>query len=268
MGAIGRPASWGALLSRALIVTYHAIEPGPAPLCVHPDLFRAHVDAAVSSGARLVSVSELVRELSSPTSGERLVALTFDDAFASVARYAAPILASRGVTATVFCVAGHIGGRNDWASDPAGRLDAPLASTDEIAALASAGIEIGSHGFTHLPATEVSGVALEREIVGSRQALESLTGTEVRSYAYPYGAPPHPEARRLVERTYDAACTTRLALVGERPDVHALPRVDAHYLRRPELLRRTAEGSLGSYLVARRLGSRVRRAFRKDYVTA
>ena len=39
-------------------------------------------------------------------------------------------------------------------------------------------------------------------------------------------------------------------------------------LRRPDLLRLAAEGSLASYLVARRLGSRARRAFRKDYVTA
>ena len=255
-------------MSRALIVTYHAIEPGPAPLCVHPDLFRAHVESVLASGARAVTVSGLVRELALPTGSEPLVALTFDDGFASVARNAAPILSSYGLTATVFCVAGHIGGRSDWGSDPAGAFDSALASADEIAALVSAGFEIGSHGFEHLPVSEASGAALERELAGSREALERLTGTAVRSYAYPYGALPHPEARSLVQRTYDAACTTRVAFVGEQPDVHGLPRVDAHYLRRPELLRRAAEGSLASYLVARRLGSRARRAFSKDYVTA
>jgi peptidoglycan/xylan/chitin deacetylase (PgdA/CDA1 family) len=255
-------------VSRALILTYHAIEPGPAPLCVHPDLFRAHVAAVLSSGARVVGVSELVAELASPTGVERLVALTFDDGFASVARNAVPVLASYGMTATVFCVPGHVGGRNDWDSGRAGGYDSLLVSAEELQALAAAGVEIGSHGFTHLPISSAHGAALEREIEGSREMLERLTGIKVRSYAYPYGALPHPKARSLVEQTYGAACTTRVSFVSQRPDLYALPRVDAHYLRRPELLRSAAEGSLASYLVARRLGARARRAFIKDYVSA
>ena len=254
-------------MSRALIVTYHAIEPGPAPLCVDPALFRAHVDAVISAGARAVSISELVGELARQTSADRLVAFTFDDGFASVARNAAPVLASHGLPATVFCVAGHIGGRNDWASNPSGGVDSALVSADDIEELVSAGFEIGSHGFEHLPVPEASGAALEQEITGSKDALEQLTGTDVRSYAYPYGALPRAEVRSRVERTYAAACTTRVGLVGLRPDVHALPRVDAHYVRRPELLRRAIEGSLGPYLAARRFGAQARRTFRKDYVT-
>ena len=88
----------------------------------------------------------------------------------------------------------------------------------------------------------------------------------MRTYAYPYGALRHAEARRLVERTYDAACTTRVASVGDGP-IYALPRVDAHYLRRPEILRRAVAGSLGSYLALRRFGPRAR-AIRQDYVAA
>ena len=154
---------------------------------MHPDLFRAHVAAVLSSGARVVGVCELVAELASPTGVERLVALTFDDGFASVARNAAPVLASSSsTTATVFCVPGHLGGRNDWASDPSWRVR--LAARDgrrHSQALAAAGVEIGSHGFAHLPASEPRGVALEREIEGSREVLERLTGTESAAYAYP-----------------------------------------------------------------------------------
>jgi peptidoglycan/xylan/chitin deacetylase (PgdA/CDA1 family) len=252
--------------SRALIVTYHAVEAGPQPLCVHPELFRAHLDAVVSSGVRTVTVSELVRELTAPTGDERLVALTFDDGFASVAEHASSLLVSRGLTATVFCVAGHIGGRNDWASESNRSFGAPLASAEQILGLAAAGLEIGSHGFFHAAAGELPAAELQRELVESREVLEQLTGREVASYAYPYGAPPHRAARQLVEQTYDSACTTRIAAVGQRPDVHALPRVDAHYLRRPELLRRALGGSLGSYLAARSLGSRARRALRRDYL--
>jgi len=254
-------------VSRALIVTYHAVEQGPAPLCVDPGLFLAHVEALVSAGARALSISELVEELRSPTSDDRLVALTFDDGFASVARNAAPILAARSLPATVFCVAGHIGGRNDWATNPPGGLESALLSADEVNALVSGGFEIGSHGFEHAPVPEANGEELERELVGSKEALERLTGTEIRSYAYPYGALPGAQVRSQVERTYVTACTTRVGFVGRSPDVYALPRVDAHYLRRPELFARAVEGSLGPYLAARRFGAQARRRFRKDYVS-
>lgn len=252
-------------MSRALIITYHAIEPGPRPLCVHPELFGLHLDAVLSAGVRAVTVSELVQELVSSTRGERLVAITFDDGFASVADHAAPLLAARGLSATVFCVAGHVGGRNDWAGNVAGSFDSPLLSAEQISALASEGIEIGSHGFAHVPLSEAAGSELERELVHSREALERLTGRPVRSYAYPYGAAPTAEARSLVEAAYAAACTTRLAAVELRPDVYALPRVDAHYLRRPELLRRALVGSLGAYLAVRRIGARARRLAVADY---
>jgi peptidoglycan/xylan/chitin deacetylase (PgdA/CDA1 family) len=168
----------------------------------------------------------------------------------------------------VFCVAGHLGGSNDWESDRGRGFRSRLASVEQLRELRSAGIEVGSHGFSHLPASMVAGARLERELVGSRDALEHALGTEVRSYAYPYGALPDADGRRLVERTYAAACTTRVALVPAEPDLHALPRVDAHYVRSPELLRRAVEGSLGRYLAARRLGSRARRVFRQDYVSA
>ena len=255
-------------MSRALIITYHAIEAGPPPLYVHPELFQLHVESVLSEGARILNVSALVQELAEPTGTERLVALTFDDGFSSVARNAAPILSSYGVSATVFCVAGHVGGRNDWSTDRPGGHVSALVSEDEIGQLVSAGVEIGSHGFSHLPVPEARGEQLLREVCESRELLEQLTGAEVRTFAYPYGALPDVEARHLVSKEYEAACTTRVASVGDHVDRHALPRVDAHYLRRHELLRRAVAGSLESYLLLRRLGSRARRTIRKDYVAA
>jgi peptidoglycan/xylan/chitin deacetylase (PgdA/CDA1 family) len=228
-------------------------------------LFRAHLDAVVSTGVRAVTVSQLVHELASSRTRERLLAITFDDGFASVAEHAAPLLAERGLPATVFCVAGHVGGRNDWEGNRSGAFESPLVTAEQISALASAGLEIGSHGFAHAPVSETAGASLERELVHSKEVLEGLTGGQVRSYAYPYGALPGEQARKLVEATYDAACTTHVASVPSLPDVHELPRVDAHYLRRPELLRRALSGRLEPYLALRRAGARARRAVLSDY---
>ncbi len=255
-------------VSRALIVTYHAIEPGPAPLCVHPDLFRAHVDAVISAGARAVRHLRARRGARPPNQRRPL-------GCSHLRRRVRERRPERGAGSRLSRPPGDrlLRRRATSAAVTTGPATRAAESTrlwsrrTRSQELVSAGFEIGSHGFEHLPVPEASGAALEREITGSKDALEQLTGTEVRSYAYPYGALPRAEVRSRVERTYAAACTTRVGLVGSRPDVHALPRVDAHYLRRPELLRRAIEGSLGPYLAARRFGAQARRTFRKDYVT-
>lgn len=250
----------------ALVVTYHAIEEGPGPLFVAPDLFQRHLDTIRDSGAKVVTLTSLGEALRKGELPERTVAITFDDAFASVARVAAPLLLERGFTATVFCVAGYVGGANDWPSQPDAVPRKPLTTADELRDLAGKGFELGAHGMTHRPLSDGDEDELRREIVESRTALERLTGTDVRSFAYPYGAAPSTFARGLVANEYRAACTTELRLVGRRDDALALPRVDAYYVRRPQLLHRALEGSLGAYLHARSAAAGVRRRLTQEHV--
>jgi peptidoglycan/xylan/chitin deacetylase (PgdA/CDA1 family) len=250
----------------ALILIYHAIERGPPPLCVDPALFVEHLDVLEDSGAEAVTISELADRLRSGESPDGMFAITFDDGFASVPRDAAPMLADRGLTATVFCVAGHLGGSNDWSSQPARAPRRELATAEELAALTAEGFEIGSHGMEHLPLVGASEDLLRRELLDSRDAIQDAVGQLVRSIAYPYGVEPGALGRKLVESSYLAACTARMSTVSSAADPLALPRVDAHYLRRPELIRRALRGSLGPYLRLRRAGARARRVIRKDYV--
>ncbi len=255
-------------MARALILTYHAVEQSRSPLCFDAPLFAAHADAIAESGARSLTVSDLADALHSGDREEDVVAVTFDDGFASVAETAAPLLLDRGLVATVFCVAGHLGRLNNWQSAQAGGYRSRLADAETLSRLAAAGFEIGSHGVEHSPLANASEQVARREVLDSRVALEQQVGTAVTSFAYPYGAVPGPSVRRLVEETYGAACTTKLGRASATSDLHALPRVDAHYLRRPELLERALRGHLGGYLRARGLAARVRRTLVKDYVVA
>ena len=248
-----------------LILTYHAIEDGPPPLCVAPATFGAHLDAIAGSGAEVLTLASLAERIAQRELPERAVAITFDDGLRSVVREAAPMLGARGMPATVFAVAGHLGGQSDWPTQPPKAPRRPLASSDELIGLADRGWEIGCHGFDHAPLTGATGAELERELVTARERLEAAVGRPVTSLAYPYGALPGLEGRALVEREYAAACTTELGAVEEGADLHALPRVEVHYVRRPDLLSRAIEGKLSSYLTARRLGSRARRMVRPDY---
>ena len=180
-------------MAHALVLTYHAIEPGPPPLCIDSALFAAHVECIGESDATAVTVSQLADALRTGSLKRPLVAVTFDDGAASVARVAAPLLRARGVPATIFCVAGHIGGMNDWSTGRSGP-SFRLARSEELIELADQGFEIGCHGMTHAPLREGLGVVLEDEIVAAQRLLEGEVGAPVRSFAYPYGATPAPSA--------------------------------------------------------------------------
>ncbi len=103
-----------------------------------------------------------------------------------------------------------------------------LLDWDDLARLASAGIDIEAHGATHaiLPGLPVS--ELEREL---RSALEVLHGHGHGRHhllAYPNGD--HDEQVRRVARTlgYRAAVTTESGLAHVRTDPMAIPRVALH----------------------------------------
>jgi peptidoglycan/xylan/chitin deacetylase (PgdA/CDA1 family) len=249
----------------ALIVTYHGVGGGGGALAVDPKLFAEHLDVLLDEGATFLTVTGLVTRLRAGDLPARAVAITFDDGLDSVREEAAPMLASRGLPATVYCVAGRLGGDSDW---PSARSEAPklrLMSAAELTALARQGFEVGSHGMQHAPLVTGTEASLREEIVDSRLVLEQALDLPVTSFAYPYGAGPSAEARTLVEAAYETACTTAVGEVTPETNVHALPRVDAHYLRRPDLMRRAVNGSLGAYLRARALGAGARRKLIKDY---
>ena len=256
------------MATSGLILTYHAIEPGPGPLFVEPGLFRRHLDCLVAEGARVMKLSELAAAARSGRIPERAVAITFDDGFASVVEDAAPLLEERGFPATVFCVAGHVGTENDWPTQPADAPRRRLAGQRELQELVRAGLEIGCHGFEHAPLDDLDGPDLEDELVTARALLEWAVDRPVRSLAYPYGVPPGPAARRVIREFYDTACAGGPETVAPGADPLALPRVDAYYLLHPVLLAQAVRGSLGPYLRARRMVARARRTIAKDYVAA
>ena len=132
-------------------------------------------------GYRGVALRDLFGAPSAPT--WRAV-LTFDDGYRGVFERALPALLSHGFSATVFVVADKIGGVNDWDVETPGE---PLLTADEIRKMHGAGIEIGSHGATHRALTRLNDADLAREVAGSRETLERLTGAPVTSFCYPYG---------------------------------------------------------------------------------
>ena len=247
-----------------LVVTYHAIEAGDPPLCIDPALFEEHMETIAAASATVLTVSELARGAREGTLPERAVAITFDDAFASVAESAASILGRFGFPATLFPVVDHLGGENDWATQPAHAPRRPLLGADELRSLASAGWEVGSHGLSHRPLGAIDSASADAELRDSRARLAGLTGGPVTSFAFPYGSVPPDAGSRLAAAGYETGLGARLGRVDAESNPYVLPRVDAHYLRRPARLDAAVRGRT-AYLLVRGVGARARRTIRADH---
>lgn len=203
-----------------LILMYHAIgtaDRDPNMLCVRPERFAEQMAWLRSRGLRGVAVGTLVAAMRAGRA-RGLVGVTFDDGYASVLRNAVPELLRRDFTATVFVVADRVGQVNDWdAGTPW-----PLLSRSEVGELAAAGMEIGSHGATHLKLAGAPAGSLETEVRGSRDSLGRLADAEIRGFAYPYGAMDVAARRAVRDAGYEYGC----AVAASRAELGltALPR--------------------------------------------
>src|SRR5689334_17619193 len=103
----------------------------------------------------------------------RKLVLTFDDGTADFVEHALPVLQEFNFSATLFIVAGLIGGRRSWqhrAGDGA-LAPVPLLTAADLRRLAGQGFTIGSHTLSHpaLPTLPPTEAALE--IARSRNLL-------------------------------------------------------------------------------------------------
>ena len=218
--------------------------------------FRAHV-AFLASG--VVRVTDLAGVLAVAEQVDA-VAITFDDAFASFAEIAWPLLRERALPVTLFVVTGHAGGTNAWGGHPApGIPTRPLLGWDALARLAEEGVQLGAHSRAHPDLTLVDDARLVDEMEGSAADIAARTGSRPTSFAYPYGA--HDE--RVVAATrprFAHACTTELRPLAGAEDPCRLPRLDAYYLRAPGRLEAWGRPAFRNYLRLRQAGRAVRHA--------
>jgi peptidoglycan/xylan/chitin deacetylase (PgdA/CDA1 family) len=105
--------------------------------------------------------------------------LTFDDAYADLAKHALPVLDHFGFPAVVFVITGQAGCVTSWDG-------LPMMTIEELQHWAARGIEIGAHTRTHPDLTALPDEAATAEIEGSREDLKNA-GLNPFSFAYPYG---------------------------------------------------------------------------------
>jgi len=237
---------------------------------------------------RVVPLLELVATSSTePVPSGSMIAVTFDDGFRSVGRFAYPVLREMSIPATVFACPGLVeDGRWLWNHEVRQRLqrldsrgfaavqdrlgrgrdtdregvvgwmkglsmtdrrraedvvreatpgfsptqaerDAfDLMTWEELLALDSSIVTIGSHTTDHPILTTLDDDQLAAQLHGSRRLLEQRLGRSVSTFCYPNGAEDQ-RVRDAVRQVYAAAVTTQWGSVLPGADALSLKRVPA-----------------------------------------
>jgi peptidoglycan/xylan/chitin deacetylase (PgdA/CDA1 family) len=184
---------------RIPVLMYHRVGEPDHPrdiYCIRPALFSAQMQALARAGYQAVCIEDFDAwrrgEKSLP---ENSFVLTFDDGFTGVLDYAAPALKKLGWPATVFLVAGKLGGQSDWeitTKEP--MLPHPLMNAEQLRSLSAQGFSLHSHSLLHHDLTKQETSALEQDLRDSRALIADICGKVPRYLAYPYGR--HNEAVR------------------------------------------------------------------------
>lgn len=283
---VKQTTGWAAVMSRvftgtaadsACIFYYHRVadlnfvDSNVDDWNVTPQHFERQI-ATLSDFADVVPLSDLLHCLR-PGNQKPLVSLTFDDGYANFYSQVLPVLKRYRVPATAFVVTSVIDQAepmpfDHWATKNIQRAEAnayrPLTWRELEACVASGLVTIGAHSHRHLRGSQCSPTQIEEEVGKSREILRIRLGeANSNQYAYPYGNSKLGDvSAHYIESVKNAgfklAVTTDLGLAGIDSDVFCLPRLEAHMMDSPGVLKAKASGALAPY----RLTDHFRGAYR------
>lgn len=218
------------------ILTYHNIAHAPRnirrwrSLYVDPRSFARQMWLLHRLGYAGLSMSAAMPYLRGERTG-RIAVITLDDGYADNLQSALPVLRDIGFSATCYVVSDSVGRYNVWDAQKLS-VRKPLMSAAQLREWQDAGMEIGAHSRTHPHLTQCDDTHLDREIAGSRSALEDLTGTAVTQFCYPYGDVDSRVVAAVRAAGFAAATTTARGRARAPMDLWRLPRVQVarHHL--------------------------------------
>jgi len=169
------------------VLVYHKVQPGVelGVTTVHPRVFRKHIQWISQQRFTPITFRTLITIPATELPPKPII-ISFDDGFASVADYAFPIMQEARFPGVVFAISGFLGKRGVWDVNLGSRPPLHLSGA-QLRVLVNQGWEVGSHTITHRALPFLNGRELRRELEVSRNYLEDVIGTPVRTVAYPFG---------------------------------------------------------------------------------
>jgi peptidoglycan/xylan/chitin deacetylase (PgdA/CDA1 family) len=186
---------------RCVILYYHSIRE-------HGRAMFARQMAELLRRAELVNVDASIEM----KPGTLYAAVTFDDGFQCILDYALPELAARNIPCTVFVTTGFMGQSPGWEHETKfDDLHEPVLTAEQVRALPSDLVTIGSHTVNHFNLCRVDEATVLRELEQSRLQLEQLVGQSVDLLSFPYGAHNEPVLRAAQTAGYRRVFTNQPA---------------------------------------------------------
>jgi len=211
------PMAWAAPeadATAAVALMYHRFgEDGIPSTNIRVAQFERHLQILADGGYHVVPLSDIVAAMKAGTPvPPKTVAITVDDAYASVMSVAWPRLKARGWPLTLFV-----------STDPVDRGTPGYLTWDQIRTLAAEGVAIGAHSKSHAHLARLSPAAAEAEIQDSNARFAAELGHVPTLFAYPYGEA-NAETEKLVARTYAAAFGQHSGVMTAADNRFFLPR--------------------------------------------
>lgn len=217
-------------MSGISILMYHQVGRF-APMSQHRanycdvDRFHAQMRYLKRIGATVLSMSDAVDALAGRRPiPPRAVVLTFDDGCDNFYDNALPILESFAYPAIAYVIAGMAGGTAEWMGKLAGHDVPSLMSYTRIRELPARGIEVGSHGYSHIRLAGEPATTLQREVADSKRRIEDEIGRAVPHFCYPYGSHDLATVEAVAAAGYVSAITCQRGAATSAFDPLALPR--------------------------------------------
>lgn len=204
--------------NRAVILMYHSIS-GRTDYFAHvtPAEFERQMAYLAEKHIDVIPLAELVRRLKTGESLNGSVAITFDDGYRDNYTVVFPVLKKRRFSATIFVTTDLVGQK-----DKHGFERLTVAEVQEMEA--SKLITIEPHTRSHPRLAKLSRDEARKEIAGSKEAVEKMSGKTATLFAYPYGDFSGETARLVQECGLECAVTVKEGTVSRESDVFQLPR--------------------------------------------
>lgn len=203
------------------MLTYHHVAGDTPPsTSVTPSQFEAHMDHLAANDFHVWPLPKLVRTLREGGDvPSRTVAITFDDAYASVFDTVFPRLQERGWPFTVFVTTDYIDRDYD-----------EFVTWDQLREMEAAGVTIANHSVGH-PHMVARGdrdrdewlADMRATVVDAQARLNEELESPARLFAWPYGEYSPPLQRMLAELGF-VGFGQQSGAIGPDSDFTALPR--------------------------------------------
>ena len=186
--------------------------------------FREHMNWLYEKGYGTIALNDLT--LCARNNGKmpkKPLIITFDDGYAACYKLAYPILKEYGFTASFFITTNWIGkgGYMDW---------------EHIKAMKKGGMEIGSHGHSHVPLSDLDRHIIKYELENSKLLIEEYLRDAVGFFSVPGGYFNDSIKQIAKEVGYKGVLTSQFGTNDKQTDLYELRRIGVRGYYTPQYL--------------------------------